>query len=110
MTETLRAASFLDKGGTGKTTATVSEYYYDDIREGRVDIAESRARLRGDVKTRIQSNLRREQTLPCVKLVDRLVYDRGFRYPKEVVEQKLGELAGRDIFEYKDGTLEWQRY
>jgi hypothetical protein len=90
--------------------ATVSEYYYGDIREGRVDIAASRVRLRGDVKTRIQSNLRREETLPPGKLVRRLVYDRGFRYLRGVVESKLGELVGRDIREYKDGTLEWQRY
>jgi hypothetical protein len=90
--------------------ATVSEYYYGDIREGRVDIAASRARLRGDVKTRIQANLRREETLPRGKLVERLVYDRGFRYPRAVVESKLAELVGRDIREYKDGTLEWQRY
>ena len=90
--------------------ATVSEYFYDDIRDGRVDLEETRKRIRGDVKTRIQANLRREETLPRRKLVERLVYDRGFRYPREVVESKLAELVGRDIREYKDGTLEWQRY
>lgn len=93
-----------------RVPATFSEYYYRDLADGYADLQQTRARVRGDCKTRIQSNMRRKGTLPRAELVETLVYDRGFRYPRDVVEEKLRELVGRDIRRYKDGTLEWQRF
>jgi len=90
--------------------ATFSEYYAQDIRDGRVDIDATRSRVRGDCKTRLQENLAREGDLDRAELVETMVYESGFRYPRHVVEQKLGELLGRDVREHKDGRLEWQRF
>jgi hypothetical protein len=90
--------------------ATFAEYYFADVQDGYVDLDRSRARLHGDCKTRIQSNLKRETTFAREELIERFVHESRFRYPREVVESKLAELVGRDIREYKDGTLEWQRY
>jgi len=93
-----------------RVPATFSEYYACDVAEGRVDINETRSRVRGDCKTRIQDNMAREGELDKGALVDRLVYGSGFRYPRNVVDEKLSELISRDIREHKDGTLEWQRF
>lgn len=87
---------------------TVSEYFYDDIREGRVDLQRSRSRIHGDCLTRAKANLKREENLPQDELVERFVYD--FRYPKDIVERVLGRLLGRELRITKDGTVKYQRY
>lgn len=90
--------------------ATMSERYYDDITDGFVDIDETRSRVRGDCLLRIQSNMRRNEELGRQELYDRLVFDKGFRYPPEIVHEKLEQLTSRDLRLRKDGTLTYQRF
>lgn len=90
--------------------ATMSEKYYTDIIDGFVDIEDTRARVRGDCQTRIEANMRRNEELDHEELFDRLVYDRGFRYPPEIVATKLDELEGRVIRQRKDGSVTYQHF
>lgn len=90
--------------------ATMAEYYYRDVVEGRVDLDRSQSRVRGDAKTRIESNIAREGDLDVSELAETLVFEDGFRYPPHVVEAKLRELLDRDIRARKDGTVVYQRY
>jgi len=87
---------------------TLSEYYYDDVAQGLVDIDETRRRVRGDCLTRIRENARREGEVEREKLVRMCVEE--FRYPREVVEEKLDQLEGRDLRTTKDGQLRNRRY
>lgn len=90
--------------------ATMSEWYARDVREGRVDFERSRDRARGDCELRLQENLKRQGEINIKQLYHRLVHDEGFRYPPEVVGQKLDQLLDRDVRLHQDGTLRYQRY
>lgn len=98
------------KQARDRIPATMAEWYADDIRDGFIDIRESKARVRGDCLTRIQSNMRKNEELPVEDLRERLVYDAGFRYPRSVVREKLRDLLNDDVRMRKDGTLVWQHY
>lgn len=87
---------------------TLSEYYFGELQEGRVDYDDLERSVRGDCLTRLKSNLRRNGELDLSKLRDRFVTD--FRYPPSVVDEKLRQLTGRDVRSTKDDTLVWQRY
>lgn len=96
---------------TGDTPpATMSEWYANDVREGRVDFERSEKRARGDCELRLQENLKREGELDIQQLYRRLVHDDGFRYPPEIVGSKLDQLLDRDVRLHRDGTLRYQRY
>lgn len=88
--------------------ATFSEWYYQDITEGYADLYDSKSRVRGDCKTRLRENMRRNEQLPRDDLVEKFVYE--FRYPPDVVEEKLDQLIRRDLRETKDGVIRYQRY
>lgn len=90
--------------------ATMSEWYARDIKEGRVDFQRSRDRARGDCELRLEENLKREGELDIKQLYHRLVHDDGFRYPPDVVGQKLDQMLDRDVRLHRDGTLRYQRY
>ncbi len=90
--------------------ATVSEWYAQDIQEGRVDLERSLDRARGDCKLRLEENLKRRGELDIQALYRRLVHDEGFRYPPEIVVEKLDQLLDRDVRLHQDGTLRYQRY
>jgi hypothetical protein len=88
--------------------ATLSEYYADELVAGRVDYADLEGSVRGDCLTRLKSNLRRNGEVEVETLWNRCIYD--FRYPPDVVSEKLDQLEGRDIRKTKEDTYVWQRY
>jgi hypothetical protein len=88
--------------------ATLSEYYADELVAGRVDYADLEGSVRGDCLTRLKSNFRRNGEVDAETLWNRFIYD--FRYPPDVVREKLDQLEGRDIRKTKDDTYVWQRY
>lgn len=88
--------------------ATLSEYYADELRAGRVDYSDVERSVRGDCLTRLKSNLRRNDEVDLEDLWERFVYD--FRYPPSVVQEKVEQIDGRDARRTKEGTLMWQRY
>jgi len=90
--------------------ATISEWYAEDIQEGRVDFDRSLNRARGDCKLRLEENLKREGELDIEELYHRLVHDEEFRYPPDVVAEKLDQLLDREVRLHRDGTLRYQRY
>lgn len=88
--------------------ATLSEYYAEELRAGRVDYWELERSVRGDCLTRLRANLERNEEVDLEDLWDRMVYD--FRYPPDVVVEKVEQIDGRDARRTKEGTLSWQRY
>lgn len=87
---------------------TLSEYYAQELIAGRVDYAALERSVRGDCLTRLQSNLRRNDEVDLEDLWERFVYD--WRYPPNIVREKIEQIDGRDARQTKEGTLSWQRY
>lgn len=88
--------------------ATLSEYYAEELVAGRTDYTDLERSVRGDCLTRLESNLRRNGEVDAETLWDRFIYD--FRYPPDVVREKLDQIEGRDARKTKDDTYVWQRY
>lgn len=80
----------------------------EELQAGRVDFVKLERSVRGDCLTRLKSNLRRNDEVVLEDLWERFVYD--FRYPPDVVREKVEQIDGRDARRTKEGTLVWQQY
>lgn len=83
-----------------KPPATMSEYYWDDVKRGTVDIEQTKRELRGDVLTRIRATFRANGGEFSDTVVDEELAD---DYPREAIDATMETLYESSDVSHRDG-------